>query len=356
MLLRSLFRSWHRCSSPLTYPTPSLRPLLLQTPLSPPSSYRIHFSRHETDPFSHKRARVSAHAEKSRSSYRPYGGGGAPRSASPTPSYASSSTFSAATTTATALSSRASLSSCRSSSYSSYSSGGGGRYSRAGHRGKGLPSFPSSRSSYTSSCRQASSAASGDGGGGGGADFFPKPPSSWSRSRINGGVGGGGVNRWRLGSPGAERVRDGGSRDHRYVGSSRISRDRHYGCPSPSRRSCGRGNKDYASEASSSAGRKRNRSSSRERGSGCCSSRKFAAETRSGVECSRCLEWCRYSHPQRKPITRTLEVRRVLRRVNQAYMYVCESEEEGNRAENQRSQRFLRSFYTARETTTVVTT
>eukprot|EP00903_Cladosiphon_okamuranus_P016379 g15104.t2 len=217
--------------------------------------------------------------------------GGDPRSASPTPSYASSSTLSAATTSATALSSRASLSSCRSSLtsscssfHSSYSGSGGGRYS--------------------------------DGGGGSGADYFPKPLSSWSGS----------VNGRRRGSPAPESRRAGGrdrypgSRSSSSGGGGRSSRDRYYGGGPPlGRRSGGGGgHKDYASEAGSStgssAGRKRNRSCSRERGgrgSSSCSSRRSrsAAGSSSGVECARCLEWCRYSRiQQRKPITRTLQM------------------------------------------------
>lgn len=262
-----------------------------------------------------------------------------PRSASPTPSYASSSTFSAATTTATALSSRASLSSCRSSftspapSHSSHGGSGGGggagrRYGsgRASHRSSKGSSF-SSRSSYLSSRQAPSATSDGCGGGDGSADFFPKPSSSWSGSR--GGSGGGSVNRRRRGSPGGGDRRD-GSRD-RYVGSSRgreqqhggsvdvlqpsiasassrSSRDRRYGYPPSSRRSGGGGRKDYASEAGA-GGRKRNRSSSREHGSGSCSSRKSTPESPSGVTCERCLEWCRYSRAlQRRPITRTLQV------------------------------------------------
>ena len=366
---------------PLTYPPPPppapRLPVIFFFPLTPCAP--LH--RYEIGPSSHKRARVSTDADSGRS--RTFGGasktgflpawqtsslsrssGGAshlppvaelpsapaaavkaaaavggsyrgdrnrnrnrdPRSASPTPSYASSSTLSAATTTATALSSRASLSSCRSSftsfsspTYSSHRSGGGGQYSsRASHRGKGSSSSSSScssRSSYSLS-RHATSATSG---GGGGTDYFPKPSSSWSGSRTSGG----GVNRWRRGSPGADRRRD-GSRD-RYIGSSssgggggggsRSSRDSHYGCPPPGRRSGG-GHKDYASEADSGGitGRKRNRSSSRER---VCSSRKSkssAESSCSGVECARCLEWCRYGHAQqRQPITRTLQVWRIRR-------------------------------------------
>ncbi|CAM9974473.1 unnamed protein product [Ectocarpus sp. 6 AP-2014] len=222
-------------------------------------------------------------------------GGGYPRAASPTPSYASSSTtFSAATTSATALSSRASLSSCRSSFTCPSSSSSSSYRGKSRHdRGSGSSGR---RSSYASS-RPSSLVA----GGGGGVDYFPKPSVSWSGGRRNGSsssaVGGGVGASWRR--------RDSSSRRDRCS-----SRERHFFCPPPTRRSSA--DKDYASEASSS--RKRNRSCSRERGSRGDSrgrsSRKMptTAESRCGVECARCLEWCRPSRSPKTPIPRTLQM------------------------------------------------
>ncbi|CAB1117091.1 unnamed protein product [Ectocarpus sp. CCAP 1310/34] len=226
------------------------------------------------------------------------GGGGYPRAASPTPSYASSSTtFSAATTSATALSSRASLSSCRSSStcpFSSSSSSSSYRGKSRHDRGSGSSGR---RSSYASS-RPSSMAAGADGGGG--VDYFPQPSASWSGGRRSGSsssaVCGGDGASWRR--------RDSSGRRDRCS-----SRGRQFFCPLPTRRSST--GKDYASEASSST-RKRNRSCSRERSSRGDSrgrsSKKAAttAESRSGVECARCLEWCRSSRTPKTPIPRTL--------------------------------------------------
>ncbi|CAM9482744.1 unnamed protein product, partial [Ectocarpus sp. 12 AP-2014] len=205
------------------------------------------------------------------------GGCGYPRAASPTPSNASSSTtFSAATTSATALSSRSSLSSCRSSSTCPSSSCSSSYREKSRHdRGSGSSGR---RSSYASS-RPSSMAG---GGGGGCVDYFPKPSVPWSGGR-------------RSGSSRRDRCR---------------SRERQFFCTPPTRRSSA--DKDYASEASSSSSRKRSRSCSRERvsrgDSRGRSSRKAAttAESRSGVECARCLEWCRSSRTPKTPIPRTL--------------------------------------------------
>ncbi|CAM9115535.1 unnamed protein product [Ectocarpus sp. 12 AP-2014] len=120
------------------------------------------------------------------------------------------------------------------------------------------------------------------GGGGGCVDYFPKPSVPWSGGR-------------RSGSSRRDRCR---------------SRERQFFCTPPTRRSSA--DKDYASEASSSSSRKRSRSCSRERvsrgDSRGRSSRKAAttAESRSGVECARCLEWCRSSRTPKTPIPRTL--------------------------------------------------
>ncbi|CAN0019422.1 unnamed protein product [Ectocarpus fasciculatus] len=260
------------CGSGVTMAVPRLPPTTAPPPSSPPCPKRLRRT------------------------------GGFLRAASPTPSHASSSTtFSAATTSATALSSRASLSSCR-SSFTCPSSSSSSYRGKSRHERGSVSSSSSRRSSY-SSLRPSSSMVAG---GGGGVDYFPKPSSSWSgrRSSSSGGgsstVGGGSGASWRR--------RDSGSHRDRCS-----SRERHFLCPPPSRRSSG--DKDYASEASSSSSsRKRTRSCSRERGGSRCdsrgrSSRKMTAvDSRSGVECARCLEWCRSSRTPKTPIARTLQM------------------------------------------------
>lgn len=191
-------------------------------------------------------------------------GGASPRPPSPTPSSTSSSTFSAATTSATMSSRGASLSSCRS-----------------WMRG--------------SSARGASSASSSWGGGGSvrsfshptlssssGSDFFPAP-SLWDEGRRRRGCSG---RRDRSCSRESER-----SHKHRRWSS-----------------------RDYASEAEGSGrGGRRYSGRKRSRGGG------------GGVECSRCMEWCRGSREQ-KAITRTLPVRIMLTPEHRAplfYRNIC---------------------------------
>lgn len=211
----------------------------------------------------------------------------------PSPSPSISSSFSGVTTSA-ALSSRASLSSCRSSFQGSSSGGASGVPGSSA--GRGYYSTGGGGSTPPRSCRSSLSSRS---------SFYSSFPSTKSSSNDG---------RWRRGGMGgtstigsasevdysrlASSVRDRGSA---WWESNRERRSRRRGS------ACGGGG-GRQDERPRSRGYKRSRSCSREQAA---SAKDFAG----GVECSRCLKWCRASR-ERKPITRTLPVSDVFFSIN----------------------------------------